>query len=238
MLRVLTLFLLCILSFRTVQADSQNQVFSDFTTPLPLREGSTLIIGVVGGWERWDAPQRIVRRIALKIRERKIPGVYVETVENHKLELADELIRKAFPDPENARIILYGNSLGGTAAVRFARQLKEQGIVVQRLIVIDGVGKDGREIPSNVVSALNIYQRDSWPVAGNSEITAEDPQKTEILGNQRFSYWGKSIDMETEPWVRRMFTRGHLKLEYDPEVWKMVEDNILSVVDLKQHSSQ
>ena len=227
MYRYLILFLI---AAGVLFADSQNQVFSDFTTPLPLPDDSTLIIGVVGGWERWDAPQRIVRRIALRIRDRKIPGVFAETVENHKLELADELIRKAFPDPENANIIIYGNSLGGTAAVRLAKQLKEHGVPVRLLIVIDGVGKNAREIPANVKAALNIYQRDSWPVVGQSNIDAEDPQKTEILGNRRFRYWGKDVDLETEPLVRRIFTRGHLKLEYDPEVWKLVEDQIISAI--------
>lgn len=215
------------LAVSRLAADSRNQVFSDFTTPLPLPAGSTLVIGVVGGWERWDAPQRIVRRVALRLRDRRAPGVWIETVENHKIELAEQLIRRAFPDPPRARILLFGHSLGGSVAVRFARRLHELGYPVHRLVVIDAIGKDSRRIPPNVASALNLYQRDSWPVAGQSRIEAEDPRRTVILGNRRFSYWGKHIDMETEPWVRRVFTRGHLKMEYDPEVWRAVEDALL-----------
>src|SRR5947209_14341741 len=90
-------------------ASSVSQEFSDFTTPLPLKTGDTLILGIVGGWERWDAPQRGVRKTALELRAMKLPGVYVETVENHKLQLASELVRQAFPGDaaRSARIILY-----------------------------------------------------------------------------------------------------------------------------------
>jgi len=218
-------------SIVAVRADSKNQVFGDFTTPLPLPAGNTLVVGVVGGWERWDAPQRIVRRIALKIRDRRLPGVHVETVENHKIELAERLVTEAFPDPAHARIVLYGNSLGGSASVRFARWLGERGYSVRLLALIDSVGPDDVLVPANVQRALNVYQRDSWPVAGEPEIKAADPSRTQILGNFRFRYKGKSIDLETEPWVRRVFTKGHLQLEYDPEVWKLVEDHILAAIN-------
>ena len=221
---------MAILTAGLVFADSKNQVFSDFTTPSPLPKGSTLVIGVVGGWERWDAPQRIVRRVALKIRDQEIPGVHVETVENHKIELAEELVRQSFPTPGDANIVLYGNSLGGSATMRFAQRLQDLGYRVQMMVVIDSVGKGDEVVPANVSKAINIFQRDSWPVVGQSEITAADPSKTTILGNLKFSYKGKSVDLETEPWVRRTFTKGHLMLEYDPEVWALVERHILSAV--------
>jgi hypothetical protein len=39
-------------------------------------------------------------------------GVYVETVENHKLDLAAQLVERAFPEdaPRTARVIIYGHS--------------------------------------------------------------------------------------------------------------------------------
>lgn len=221
--------ILAVLIAVTAFADSKNQVFADFTTPLPLPEGDTLILGIVGGWERWDAPQRIVRRVGLKIREKKLPGVHVETIENHKPELAEELITKAFPDRSKAQLILYGNSLGGSATIHFARHLGELGIPVRLVVIIDGVGKE-TVISPNVAVAVNLYQRDSWPVVGHAKITAADPSRTKILGNFRFTYKGKNVDVETEPWVRRTFTRGHLMMEYDPEVWRIVENYILDAV--------
>ena len=209
-------------------ADSKNQVFADFSTPLPLPRGSTLVLGIVGGWERWDAEQRIIRRIALQVRERQLPGVWVETVENHKMELAEELVRKAFPDPAAADLLMFGQSLGGAAAVRFARRLQELGYPVRRLVIIDSIGRGGRMVPANVAAAVNLYQRDSfWPVRGRKRIIAEDPARTRILGNHRFRYHGRKITMPDETWLRRTFLRGHLRMEYDPEVWSFVERNLL-----------
>lgn len=212
-------------------ADSKNQVFSDFTTPLPAPPGSTLVVGVVGGWERWDAEQRIIRRIALRLRDRKLPGVWVETVENHKLHLAEQLVCRAFPDPAAARLVIFGQSLGGSASIRLARRLGGLGYSVTRLVVIDSVGGGDRWIPPNVASALNLFQRDSWwPVRGEKRIRAEDPARTRILENREFRYNGRRIDMPGEPWIRRTFMRGHLKMEYDPEVWSLVEQRLLEAL--------
>ncbi len=211
-------------------ADSRNQVFSDFSTPLPLPARSTLVLGIVGGWERWDAPQRVIRRVALRIRERKLPGVWVETVENHKIQLAQELLVKAFPDPAQAGIVLYGQSLGGSATVRLARWLGERGYPVKLMIAIDSVGYGDRLVPPNVAAAMNLYQRDSWPIIGENSMRPEDPLRTRMLDNRRFRYRGKTIDLENEPWIRRAFLKGHLKMEYDPEVWELVERTILETL--------
>ena len=121
------LFLIAIPVFFTAlsQASSKNQEFSDFTTPLPLQPGNTLILGIVGGWERWDAPQRGVRKTALELRAMNLPGVYGETVENHKLDLAAELVDRAFPTRQSARVILYGHSFGGMSAGRFRERARD-----------------------------------------------------------------------------------------------------------------
>ena len=95
--------LLLLLAGQVLFADSRNQVVADFTAPLPLPKGSMLVIGVVGGWERWDARRRIVRRIALELREHELPDVWVEGVENHKMQLAEKLVRRAFPGPFGGR---------------------------------------------------------------------------------------------------------------------------------------
>jgi hypothetical protein len=221
-------------------ADSKNQVFSDFTTPLPLKPGDTLVLGIVGGWERWDAPQRCIRRTALELRALHTPGVWVETVENHKIELAQELVEKAFDfdksgrlDPDEkaaARIILYGQSLGGRATLRFCRWLKGQGMRVRLAVLVDSYGRDPYTVPPNVEEALNIYQRDFGPVRGTAKITAEDPRRTRILGNWRYTYGGRDVPMPGEPGIRKWFMGSHLKLEYDPEPWKRVLDLIVSVI--------
>ncbi|MDZ7637690.1 MAG: hypothetical protein U5J83_05490 [Bryobacterales bacterium] len=234
--------LLCLLALTPVAgASSQYQEFSDFTTPLPLKPGDTLVLGVVGGWERWDK-ERIVRRIALDVREKHLAGVYAETVENHRMELARELILKALDanndgklegeEKTGARLIIYGQSLGGSAAVRYARELGEEGIPVLLLVSIDSYG-DGDELVSpNVAAALNIYQRDHLFIKGEGNFAAEDPARTKILGNYRLRYRGKGVDdlgvqdYAEEPWIRRMFIGSHLKMEYDSRVRNMVREAV------------
>ncbi len=212
------------------QADSINQVFSDFTTPLPLKPGDTLVLGIVGGWERWDAEQRIVRRIALKIRDRKLPNVYVETVENHKLELAKELIEKAFPSG-NHRLIIYGQSLGGAATLELCHWLNEHKIPVELAITMDSISMKRAKMPPNVKRAANLYQRDLGFIRGHGKLEAQDPARTKILANLRYKYpRSKEINLYTEPWVRRTFMASHLKFEYDPEVWAKTEELILSAL--------
>ena len=206
-------------------ASSVSQEFSDFTTPLPLKTGDTLILGIVGGWERWDAPQRGVRKTALQIRALNLPGVHVETVENHKLYLAAQLVERAFPRDvaPTPRVIVYGHSFGGMAAVRLARELNVKGIPVLAVILIDAVGRN-HPIPPNVQVAANFFQRYSWPVCvcGAGHIHAEDPSRTEMIGDFEWRYRHKYVDMHTEPWVRRFFARGHEKMEFDPEMWTAV----------------
>jgi pimeloyl-ACP methyl ester carboxylesterase len=219
-------------------ADSKNQVFSDFTMPLPMKPGNILVLGIVGGWERWDAPHRAIRRTALELRESHLPGVWVETVENHKIELAQELVKRAFDfdssgqlDPAEvsaAQIIVYGQSLGGRAALRFCGWLKDQQIVVRLVVVVDAWGRDPYTVPSNVLAAANFYQRDVGPVRGAPKIVAIDARRTHVLGNWQYRYEGRTVEMPGEPLIRRWFMRSHLKMEYDPEPWTRVKDLIVS----------
>jgi pimeloyl-ACP methyl ester carboxylesterase len=217
------------------QADSRNQVFSDFTTPLPLKPQQTLVLGIVGGWERWDNPERITARIARTTRDLELPGVFVETVENHKIDLADELIRRAFPDPSNASLVVYGHSLGGGAAVHLCERLKTRGLVVTLLVLIDAVGQRRYTIPSNVLAAANLYQHSSYrPITGAEQIRAADPSLTRIRCNSQYRYsyrwWnGKNIQRPPhETWLRWNWMGGHLRMEYDPEVWDRVRDLIIA----------
>lgn len=226
-------------------ASSKYQEFSDFTTPLPLKKGDVLVLGIVGGWERWDR-ERIVRWVALEVRDKHYPGVYAETVENHRMELARELLQKAFDtnrdgtldaeEKAGARLILYGQSLGGSAAVRYARELGEEGIPILLLVCIDSYGAGASLVPPNVHAALNIYQRDHLFIKGEDNFTAEDPARTRILGNRRFYYRGKDVDdlgvqdYANEPWIRRAFIGSHLKIEYDQHVRDMVRKAVLDAI--------
>lgn len=219
-------------------ADSRKQEFSDFTTPLPVARGERLVLGIVGGWERWDNPVRAVRRTAIAIKRRRLPGVHVETVENHSLELAEQLVRRAFdfnrngklePDEAaDAAVILYGQSLGGRAAVRLSRRLNEWGVAVPLLITIDSFGRDSYVVPPNVRRAANYYQREHLYIKGAPELRAQDPGRTQILFNRKLSFKDRDdVEAEEHSWLQRFFLDEHARVEYLAEVWEEVEKMIV-----------
>lgn len=222
--RIAILFSFCVSS---LQAASHHEAFSDFTTPLPLQFGDTLIVGILGGWQHWDAP-RGVRKTALELRDLKMPGVFIETVENHHRELGAQLIEKAWPRG-GARVILYGQSFGGIGVVRLADELRQKGIPVMLAVMVDAVGHNS-PIPPNVRAAVNLYQRGSCPICGPREIQAEDPSRTRILGNFEWNYAHKTIDLHTEPFMKRWLEHDHEKMEFDPDVWTQVKKMVVNAV--------
>jgi pimeloyl-ACP methyl ester carboxylesterase len=215
------------------------QQYGDFTTRTPLQEGDVLVVGFMGGRESWDNQRRGVRKLALKLRSMNLPGVHVETIENKKRRLAMQLIRNAFDRNSNgaldeqertaARIILYGQSFGGAAVVKFARQLNQIGVPVLLTVQVDSVGRGDKRIPANVALAANLFQRDGL-IKGEREIRPEDPSRTTIVGNFKFDYSGKKIDLSEVSWLKRLFQAAHTKMDHDSEVWAVVESCILHVI--------
>lgn len=216
------------------------QRMEDFTTPTPLPPGSTLVIGFLGGIEKWDVEAHRVRRLALDLRDRNLPGVYVETVENHHRGRAIALIKKALDqnrdgrlDPAergSVRIILYGHSMGGAAVVKAARELDKLGVPVALTVQVDSVGIDDAVIPTNVARAANLYQNEGTVIRGRPEIRAQDAHKTEILGNFLYTYHDKHVDTSDLPLYHRAVPTVHMKMERDPEVWAQVESFILDAI--------
>ena len=199
---------------------------SDLITPTPIPQGSTLVIGFLGGFDRWNDEHRGVRRVVLDLRRE--PGVYAESISNHHRELAMDLLRRALKgrDPRKARIVLFGQSWGGAAAVTAARELNDSGIPVLLTVQVDSVGLHDEVIPPNVRAAVNLYQHDPFSIQGRTEIRAADPARTQILGNFGFSYWGRPIDQSNASWARRLVGTSHAKMEVDPAIWKQVEQYI------------
>lgn len=232
-MRGLSLILAAAALSLAARGDSQKQEFSDFTTPLPVERGDRLVIGIVGGWERWDNPVRAVRRTAIAIKRKRLPGVHVETVENHSLELAEQLVEKAFDFNRNGRlepdeaaqgsVILYGQSLGGRAALRLSRRLNEWGVPVPLLITVDSFGRDSYEVPPNVRRAANYYQRDHFYIKGAPELRAADPARTQILFNRKVSFKKRDeVEADEHGWLQRFFLDEHARIEYVPELWEEV----------------
>ena len=214
------------------------QRLADLKTPTPLTPGTTLVIGLLGGFESWDDEHRGVRQLVLRLRQR--PGVFAESISNHHRGVALSLIRRALDtnrdgrlEPEEcarARVILFGQSWGGAAAVATARDLERLGVPVLLTVQVDSVGTRDEVIPANVRAAVNFYQHDPLTIQGRREIRAADARKTAILGNFEASYIFRSVDESDASWARRTFGGSHAKMELDPAVWRQVENYISEAI--------
>jgi pimeloyl-ACP methyl ester carboxylesterase len=212
---------------------------SEFTTPQPAPPGSLIVVGFLGAWEVWDNPKRSVRKVALKLRGMRLPGVYVETAGNHSRSDVRRFLKRALDQNSDGSIdaqeagrvgvVLYGQSFGGAAAVKLARELKKWNVPVRLTVQVDSIGRDDEVIPSNVKRALNLYQRDPGSIWGQNEIRPENPAQTQILGNQRFVYLFRfDIDMSDYPKAAQKAPVAHWKMDNDPVVWGIVEGAILA----------
>jgi len=194
----------------------------------------------MGGREPWDNDKRNVRILALKLRSMNDPAICVETVENKKRSLAIELITNAFDknhdgtldeqERASARLIVYGQSFGGAAVVKLARQLKNMNVPIALTVQVDSVGRNDSIIPDNVARAANLFQRNGWFIKGEPEIRAEDPARTAIIGNVEFDYTNKKIDISSVSIMKKAFRVAHTKMEYDQQVWDKVESLILDTI--------
>lgn len=217
------------------------QRYHDFTTRTPLGQNEILILGLMGGREPWNNYQHCVRRLGLKLRAMNLPNVHVETVENKKRSLAIELITNALDrnhdgkldsqERASARLILYGESFGGAAVVKLARQLKKLDVPVLLTVQIDSIGVDDAIIPSNVAAAANLFQRNGWFIRGEPVIRAADPTKTTIIGNFKYDYSHSTIDISKVSWMKKSFRIAHSRIEHDDEVWNKVEELVLASID-------
>lgn len=234
-------FLVLILLTAILSGCFSRQRYHHFQTPNPLPAGHYLILGFLGGRERWDSRREGVRRLALELRERKEPHLHIETVENSRRDLALELIENAFDankdgflqtkEKASARLILYGQSFGGAAVVKFANQMNEMGIPVLLTVQVDSVGRNDEVIPENVRFAANLFQQNGRFIRGEPEIRAKDPSKTMIVGNFKFDYSTKRIDLSSVPWWKKIFRVAHTKMNLDPEVWQKVKALILGTIE-------
>lgn len=217
-----------------------SQRLSQLSTKTPIPAGETLVIGFLGGWEDWDSSDRSVRQVALRLQ--RVPGVHSESIENHRGKIAEKLVKRALDrnrnkklDPDekaSARVILFGQSMGGGATVSLARKLHRWGIPVMMTAQVDSFGLRDSRIPPNVQTAVNFFQREPLTVRGENEITALDPARTEILGNFRMYYpVFLPYPRGSDSWWRKAFGGGHARMEADPLVWHLVEKLIREKID-------
>jgi hypothetical protein len=99
------------------------------------------------------------------------------------------------------------------------------------------------------LQAANFYQRKGL-IRGEQKIVAADPSRTTILGNFRLEYKSEPQECRAFPWHARFFTKSHIEIECDPQVWSQVEkllrvplsalatDQTDSIVDLASSRSR
>ena len=123
-----------------------------------------------------------------------------------------------------ARIVIYGHSWGASEAITLADRLNTLGIPVLLTVQVDSVqkaGEDDARIPPNVGEAINFYQTEGI-LHGRAAIYAANPDRTEILGNQKSVYRHAPISCAGFPWYARLFMKEHIEIENDPRVWNQI----------------
>lgn len=196
-----------------------------------------MVVGLLGGMDAWSDSTKGVRRLALEIRQ--APGVFAETFENRRAGLARAFLVDALDadgdariSPEEsrrARVVVYGQSLGGGAAVALARALTIDGVEVDLLLLVDSVGRHDDVAPASVANAAVLYQDEGWFVRGESSIRARDPARTRILGAWEFDYDrppGSTISLQDLAWHDTAFRAAHARMDRDPRVWA-VSDSLI-----------
>ena len=199
-----------------------------------------IIIGFVGGLIKHEDLVHSEVQLAARLRKAYPLGVDVETFESYRGGRARKKVLGLLhtdrdgaltpAEKQNARIIIYGHSWGGSEALALARELEEDGIPVLLTIQVDSISKihqNDAVIPANVAQAVNFYQPDGL-LHGQPEIRAADPTRTSIIGNFRFDYKASPYNCGEYPWYDRVFVKAHTQIECDPKVWSQVEALIRS----------
>jgi hypothetical protein len=197
---------------------------AEIGTPLPVPDASCVVVGFLGGRDRWEDDRKGVRQLALRLADPS-SDTYAETFENRRRSVALDFVVSARRG-RSIRLVVYGQSFGGAAVLKFARELEERAIPVDLTVQIDSVGRGDGRIPPNVRYAANFYQDDGWVIEGEHPVEAEDPIRTEVLGNWRLDYDsspGKDVSLAGVPWYKRIFRVAHARMDRDPRVWSSVE---------------
>lgn len=185
----------------------------------------------------------LVHREALMARElqaRNPSTMNVEMFANHDgdhalralLRLLDEDGdgQLSVQEKQHARIVIFGHSWGASEAVNLANRLDRLSIPVLLTVQVDSVQKqkeNDRRIPANVLEAVNFYQSEGM-LHGRAKIQAADPAKTHVLGNYESNYREHPVALDGYPWFARAFMRPHIEIENDPQLWKTIEELIVT----------
>jgi len=195
-----------------------------------------IVIGFLGGFAKNGDARHPEVWFGNYLREVYPSAANVSVVSNHqrrrtrsdvlRLLDTDDNGRLTAAEKRRAKIIIYGHSWGASEAVAFAKELDRLEIPVLLTVQIDIVPKPGQRpmlIPRNVEAAINFFQSESNGLLhGRSEVVAEDPDRTEILGNLQMTYDDQHVDCGNYPWFPRTFNKPHHEIENDARVWEQI----------------
>jgi hypothetical protein len=199
-----------------------------------------IVIGFVGGFIKHDDLVHGPVQVAARIQEEYPSGVYVKVFENHRGKSAyQEVLRLLDADhdgtlsaqeKQDARIIIYGHSWGGSQTIALARELQTDDIPVLLTIQVDSVAKPSQNdsvVPANVAHAVNFYQSNGL-LHGRNQIRAADPASTKVIENFQFDYAANPVHCAGYPWFAWVFEKAHIEIECDPAVLNRIESLIRS----------
>ena len=193
-----------------------------------------IVIGFLGGFAKNGDTKHPEVWFGAYLREHYSSAIEVSVISNHEWRRAkrdilglldadhDGVLTEA--EKGQAKIIVFGHSWGASEASAFARDLEQLGIPVLLTIQIDIVSKPGQKpilIPPNVEAAINFFQSEG-PLHGQTRVVAEDPGRTEIIGNFHMTYEGHRVDCRNYPWFARTFNKPHHEIENDARVWNQI----------------
>ena len=200
----------------------------------PCPEGARIAVGFLGALERWNDDHRSVRKLTLRLREK---GFQAESFSHRNLRTAKKAVISALDSNKNgridpneagrARVVIYGQSMGGGATVKLAKFLNDRHVPVSLTVQVDSFGARDELIPPNVRAAANFYQAHRFTIRGEDEIRAADPTRTKILGNFEYEYPVWFVHTWPESWQRRVFGGAHARMEADPVLWSRIEALVL-----------
>jgi hypothetical protein len=227
------------LTLFVIVAFASSIAFAVESQPLSYQPTATdIVIGFVGGFVAHDNPHHGPVLLAEHVRGTLPAGTYIRVFENRRrrqaysavLHLLDTNHDGALSSQEksHARIILFGQSWGASAAVLLARDLRSEGVPVLLTVQVDSVAKfwqNDSVIPDNVAEAVNFYQTHGL-VHGRRRIVAADSSKTDILGNYLVDYRKNPVICPDASWADRFFTPSHMQTECDTRLWSEIEDMV------------
>jgi hypothetical protein len=202
----------------------------------PASTQGLIVIGFLGGFAKSGDTNHPEVWFGDYLRELYSPAAQVSVFSNHQRRKAISEVLQLLDADHNgtltaveksqAKIIVYGHSWGASETTTFAKELEPFGIPVLLTVQIDIVPKPHQRpllIPPNVEAAINFFQSEPEGLLhGQSRVVAQDPGRTEIIGNLQMMYEGQHVDVRNYPWFARTFNKPHHEVENDARVWEKI----------------